>query len=220
MKAAGHEQDPSGAERGPAGTWCAAHEGEARPSPHPRTSLGTTETRGVSVQTERKTDVPRCLISAAGASRTSLATRRLGLAAVAQAGEPVPDRLVTVGPALGQANHPTARDEVPHLVLGYRDHAGSVLASGARQEDVGSVAAWLKQDRYRRHSRRGNQDQPEETRQEAGPRPTRGRAHLGRQRCWRRCWPAPAGRRAQWGGTCTGCAGCLRAPRARNGNGA
>lgn len=134
------------------------------------------------MQTERKTDVPRCLISAAGAPHTLLATRRLGLTAVPQAGEPVPDRLVTVGPALGQANHPTARDKVPHLVLGYRDHARSVLASGARQEDVGSVAAWLKQDRYRRHSHRGNQDQPEETRQETGGRPS---AHTRPRSPWK-----------------------------------
>lgn len=49
--------------------------------------------------------------------------------------------------------------------------------------------------------------------------PRGGRTHLGRRQCWRRCWPAPAGRPAAWGGTCTGCAVRPGASRVRTSSG-
>lgn len=88
-------------------------------------------------------------MSAAGAS--PVAPAWLGLAPVPQAGEPVPDSLVTVRSALGQVDHPAAQDEVPHLVLGHGDQAGYVWAGWAGQQEAGSVAAWLKQDRCGGH---------------------------------------------------------------------
>ncbi|KAB1251881.1 hypothetical protein Cadr_000030923 [Camelus dromedarius] len=55
----------------------------------------------------------------------------LGLAPIPQAGEPVPDGLVTV-------DHPTAQYEIPHLVFGHGDPARRIWACGACQEDAGS----------------------------------------------------------------------------------
>lgn len=69
------------------------------------------------------------------------------LAPVPQLGEAVPDGLITVWPAVTQANHPAAWDKVPYLVLGHRDQARHAGACWARQEDIGSVATRLKQER-------------------------------------------------------------------------
>lgn len=57
----------------------------------------------------------------------------------------MPDSLVVVRPALGQADHPAAQDKVLDVVFGHGDQAGCVRAGWAREEDAGSVAARLKQ---------------------------------------------------------------------------
>lgn len=106
-----------------------------------------------------------------GSPSTHVAHRPLGLTPVPQAGEPVPDSLVTVGPALSQPNHPAALDQVPHLVLDHGDRARRVWARRARQQDAGGMAAWLEQDGYGRHGWSGCWDRPERPNGRRGPSP-------------------------------------------------
>lgn len=96
----------------------------------------------------------------------------LGLALVPQAGEPVPDGLVTVGTTLGQVNHPAAQDKVLYLELGYGDQAGCIWAGWARKEDAGGVAAGLKQGHCGGHGCQVSWDQTQQPSREGGSGPT------------------------------------------------
>lgn len=75
----------------------------------------------------------------------------------------MPDSLVVVRPALGQADHPAAQDKVLDVVFGHGDQAGCVRAGWAREEDAGSVAARLKQGHCGGHGRQASRDQTWQT---------------------------------------------------------